>query len=204
MKKKIKLFSTIASLCLAVALMAFGVWAATEAGMKVGSTVTFHSANVNVKYTITVAYTNGKVTPADVVGATTEAAGLNTWEKEITKAAKADEAAEAANTFALGTYKFNSDLQVADQNVTTVVYTIKIENLGDHAVKVTAPETLPTNTEGNSIKVEVDTSKATVDLAAKTEEATAAYELKITYTLVDATKDSANQTFELAYTVVEA
>lgn len=42
MKKKIKLFSTIASLCLAVALMAFGVWAATAgAKFNVGSTVTF-------------------------------------------------------------------------------------------------------------------------------------------------------------------
>lgn len=43
MKKKIKLFSTIASLCLAVALMAFGVWAAVanDAKFKVNSTVSF-------------------------------------------------------------------------------------------------------------------------------------------------------------------
>lgn len=42
MKKKIKLFSTIASLCLAVALMAFGVWAATNnVNFKVNSTVSF-------------------------------------------------------------------------------------------------------------------------------------------------------------------
>lgn len=42
MKKKVKLFSTIASLCLAVALMAFGVWAAnTAADFHTASSVTF-------------------------------------------------------------------------------------------------------------------------------------------------------------------
>ncbi|MCI7003428.1 MAG: hypothetical protein MR904_03695 [Clostridia bacterium] len=42
MKKKVKLFSTIASLCLAVALMAFGVWAAAGAAkFATNSTVSF-------------------------------------------------------------------------------------------------------------------------------------------------------------------
>lgn len=41
MKKKIKLFSTIASLCLAVALMAFGVWAANNPTFTVNSNVSF-------------------------------------------------------------------------------------------------------------------------------------------------------------------
>lgn len=45
MKKKVKLFSTIASLCLAVALMAFGVWAAGAVTFKTTSKVTFEAAS---------------------------------------------------------------------------------------------------------------------------------------------------------------
>ena len=41
MKKRVKLLTTIASLCLAVALMAFGVYAASSATVAVTSTVTF-------------------------------------------------------------------------------------------------------------------------------------------------------------------
>lgn len=48
MKKRLKLFSTIASLCLAVALMAFGVWAATSVGFNVSNKVSF-TASANVK-----------------------------------------------------------------------------------------------------------------------------------------------------------
>ena len=41
MKRKFKLFATVASLCLSVALMAFGVYAATQASYRVTSTVSF-------------------------------------------------------------------------------------------------------------------------------------------------------------------
>lgn len=47
MKKKVKLFTTIASLCLAVALMAFGVYAATNATYKVSGSISFTSTNVD-------------------------------------------------------------------------------------------------------------------------------------------------------------
>lgn len=51
--KKFKLFTTIASLCLAVALMAFGVYAATSASIGVTSSITF-SADGQVGGTLTV------------------------------------------------------------------------------------------------------------------------------------------------------
>ena len=51
MKKNFKLFSTIASLCLAVALMAFGVWAATTASFGITSKVTFAATDVYVQFT---------------------------------------------------------------------------------------------------------------------------------------------------------
>ena len=46
MKKRVKLFTTIASLCLAVALMAFGVYAATSESLKINSSVSFESTTV--------------------------------------------------------------------------------------------------------------------------------------------------------------
>ena len=51
MKKKVKLITTIASLCLAVALMAFGVYAATSVTMRVTSTVKFTVNEVFVEVT---------------------------------------------------------------------------------------------------------------------------------------------------------
>ena len=52
MKKKVKLITTIASLGLALALMAFGVYAATSATFNVSTTVTFQ-ATQHVKVTVT-------------------------------------------------------------------------------------------------------------------------------------------------------
>ena len=46
MKKKVKLFTTIASLCLAVALMAFGVYAATKVTYNVSGTVKYEMKDV--------------------------------------------------------------------------------------------------------------------------------------------------------------
>lgn len=46
MKKKVKLFTTIASLCLAVSLMAFGVYAATSITAKVSGSISFTSTEI--------------------------------------------------------------------------------------------------------------------------------------------------------------
>ncbi len=61
MKKNFKLFSTIASLCLAVALMAFGVWAATTVNVGVTGSVQFTAEkNVKAKATFVSTATNIK------------------------------------------------------------------------------------------------------------------------------------------------
>lgn len=52
MKKKFKLFATIGSLCLAVAMMTIGVLAAAQANLTVSSNVTFEAANVNASYAV--------------------------------------------------------------------------------------------------------------------------------------------------------
>ena len=55
MKRKAKIITTIASLCLAVALLAFGVYAATTASLSVTSKVAFEAKDVNVTFTAKVA-----------------------------------------------------------------------------------------------------------------------------------------------------
>ena len=79
MKKRFKLITTIASLCLAVALMAFGVYAATNASFTVTSTINF-STSGDLVGTATVeaflAYDNeGTITKVDD---TADATGTST------------------------------------------------------------------------------------------------------------------------------
>lgn len=104
MKKKIKLFSTIASLCLAVALMAFGVWAAVanDAKFKVNSTVSFTAD--------TMVYGEFKIETKNVVNGAAEATAT-----ELDIERKIGEAADATKDWTLksgvsqtateGTYK---------------------------------------------------------------------------------------------------
>ena len=51
MKKRVKLLTTIASLCLAVALMAFGVYAASNPSVTISSNVSFQVSDVYVNIT---------------------------------------------------------------------------------------------------------------------------------------------------------
>jgi hypothetical protein len=54
MKKKIKIFTTIASLCLAVALMAFGVYAANSISFQATSNVTFVATEIDGSWNLKV------------------------------------------------------------------------------------------------------------------------------------------------------
>ena len=129
MKKKVKLFSTIASLCLAVALMAFGVWAATTASVGVTSSVTYTvSGQVNMKFSVKVEFTTGHVavehaeedtTVKHYASTTQDTKTINSWWVE-----QVPGEAKKTPTINLGDYKFNAD-SLKDE---TVVYTIKIEN----------------------------------------------------------------------------
>ena len=56
MKRKFKLFATIASLCLSVALMGFGVYAATQVTYNVTGTVTYNMVDVLVSANTTLEY----------------------------------------------------------------------------------------------------------------------------------------------------
>lgn len=141
MKKKVKLFSTIASLCLAVALMAFGVWAATTTvNFKTKSTVSFTAAtDVYGTFKATVAK-DGTVDAAgtiavkrvlDVTGATNkdwEVDEGNTVEGALDKVVKLGDVAPA------GAELPNQTVAKAGE---TIVYTYTFTNKSPYAVKYT-------------------------------------------------------------------
>lgn len=119
MKKKVKLFSTIASLCLAVALMAFGVWAATSSKYSVTSKVSFTSKDVMVTWNAKVVggkVTNNVTAPAVVVNATTNPG--------------AEHKAEPVN---LGAQEFDTTTTEG----LTITYTITCQNNGENVIRVT-------------------------------------------------------------------
>lgn len=80
MKRRIKVFSAIASLCLAVALMAFGVYAATQVNYKVSGTVTYEMNEVLVTVTTKIYAatdsTKGYTAVEDGIDATTALNGV--------------------------------------------------------------------------------------------------------------------------------
>ena len=59
MRRKFKLFATIASLCLSIALMSFGVYAATQVTYTVTGTVTYNMVDVLVSANTTLEYVSG-------------------------------------------------------------------------------------------------------------------------------------------------
>ena len=138
MKKKIKLFSTIASLCLAVALMAFGVWAATAtANFKTTSKVSFTAAvDVYGTFNATVAKNN-----------TVDAAGTIAVKREMDKTGDATNWVDAgstvegalANVVAVGAEATGAALPgqtVANAN-DTIVYAYTFTNKSPYAVTYT-------------------------------------------------------------------
>lgn len=167
MKRKVKLFTSIASLCLAVALMAFGVYAATSVTYNVTSSVTFASqAKVQFVGTLT----------GGVTGTETRSDNYSTT---------GDEAEDAAtHTWTVGEVKFGPS--AAEQEI---VYTITCKNLGKTAVDVLATGTVFGNA---NLDVEIEEGKegstATGDSlseSATTLQENEIYKLVITVSIVD-------------------
>lgn len=143
MKKKIKLFSTIASLCLAVALMAFGVWAATNNPLfKVNSNVSF-TASTDMFVSVSVSQKLAE-------------------EEEVVKTDKT-----YADGGSYGNYVYQEPTEMVFGAIAfttakkTLVYTITITNYTAKAATVTV--TLPTalNAAVGSPVTEVKTSLVT-------------------------------------------
>lgn len=139
MKKKIKLFTTIASLCLAVALMAFGVYAATQVTYNVNGNVQYTMSDVLVDVSTTIEMSNKKEAPSAFTATALEAHGTY--------------ATASAIDVSAGTYKtYNTTTNLADDTykdvtVTGVVYdfaassvyklTVTVVNHNDTGIKFT-------------------------------------------------------------------
>ncbi len=117
MKRKFKLFATVASLCLSVALMAFGVYAATKVTYTVSGSVSF-SANVNCTWEVTATYGDG-TTPVDTTGAT------------------ASHTFQATDTTTSAEWKPTNPMQFGSEtDHNKIIITVKCTNLGAQAITI--------------------------------------------------------------------
>ena len=163
MKKNFKLFSTIASLCLAVALMAFGVWAATSVSLGVTSKVSFTVSDVFVD--ITGKATLGGENVASAAFTATSYAGTVANDKLDNE------------TWAIGTIAFTSAKDV-------IVYTLGISNAAKSGqVKVTVTDFAPKAIAGTDATAKVVVAEAPeADLAGDAMTLAAGKKLTITVT----------------------
>ena len=154
MKKKVKLITTIASLGLALALMAFGVYAALTVNFRVTSQVSFTAApNVNVQFTAAVAKTGSATLGTEGV----ESKTYNTY----TDGGFDSQDAKTFETIAL---KDVTLVAAGD----TCTYTFTVANYSEFEVTVTITETdLPEGLKvGETDYVTVTENVATFDLPA--------------------------------------
>ncbi len=196
MKRKFRLFATVASLCLSVALMAFGVYAATEVTYTVTGSVTFTNVEVASTWT-TGAYKADGTTLWD--DKTSE--GGSTYYKTFATTAASDTNKNAS--FAIPTVAFSTT-----QN--KVIYKIKVANDGSQAFYVhieDAANKLVDVADQLSVSVRAGKTGAlaevTNDIAGLTTanvDAGTSYEWEITVTLDDFTKTLPETALSLVFT----
>ncbi len=190
MKRKFKLFATVASLCLSVALMAFGVYAATKVTYTVSGSVSF-LANVNCTWEVTATYGDGSeaaTTGSKTFAATDPEGSSDSWSPE-----------EAM--------QFGSE---TDHD--TIIITVKCTNLGAQAITIGLGDGLALPAETDLTVVYSDgtvghetASSYTTDYtatvgAADAEGNTDVYTFTMTMTLKDLTKGLSPVSFTLPFT----
>lgn len=152
--KKFKLISTIASLCLAVALMAFGVYAAKTINVSVTSNITF-STGANVKGTLTVKSYNIKDYTVNAESPTAPTIGDSEKVWEEFTASVNNAAGSAALKTGDGT---NSKVELTSDKL-YVVYAISFESSFDNKPTLKVDTT---GTNALSITTGSDTSETAV------------------------------------------
>ncbi len=196
MKRKFKLFATVASLCLSVALMAFGVYAASTVTYSVSGTVSFE-AQVACTWNVTVTY-----------GDKTTSATTKTEEERKLVANATD--ATASKDVALGPVSLGTDTTGVKNNI--VIYTITCKNEGKAAISISVDDadtdmaTLDTRwtvsvTEDYDLAGTEPTSRDAIsDVVGGDLAAGETYTLVITGTLSDFTQQLTTQNLSLAFT----
>lgn len=139
MKRKFKLLTSIASLCLAVALMAFGVYAATAPTLNVTGTVSFSASNVYA----TVTMQQGTAKDLDSITLNDVTVTNGVWTVETADAnANATANADANLTDTTPAYKYvitiKSDFSEGSQALVKGTFGDSIPSSSDTGVTVTA------------------------------------------------------------------
>ena len=156
MKKRVKLLTTIASLCLAVALMAFGVYAASNINVTVNSTISFTSSDIAGKWDV-------KVEGAGTLAETTVTDATNSTEPTV----EGDE--DVALTFS--------------RTQKTATYTITFTNTGTAVAAKTNLTVTLTDTTANkafSYEVKMDDADYAADNKVEVNNDTVVYVVTVT------------------------
>lgn len=136
MNKKFKLWATIASLCLAVCIMAVGVYAASSVSLTVTSNVTFNAQSVFVGY-------KGKVERATTGDFTSAEEVVEEHEDWVTNGSTTSTSAGTLTAWTPNEVTFEEGKQF-------IRYTITFQNNSGFNIKVTSSN-VPTTTEGVTI-----------------------------------------------------
>lgn len=164
MKRKFKLITSVASLCLAVALMAFGVYAATAPSVTVNGSVSFAASNVLASYKV-----------EEHAAATEIAEASYTVNKEGSFTTTTSDV-DGAVTATL------SELKLNDVNLTASYrFTIKSDFAADSAAKVVVKVTAPDEVNAGGITEHVEYSKTAA--ASGNYELAGGENLVVTYTI---------------------
>lgn len=162
MKRKFKLITSVASLCLAVALMAFGVYAAATPSVTVTGSVSFGATNVLASYKVE------QHAAAATLGAYTEKANGS-----FTTTTSDTDGAVAVTL---------DELKLDDVKVTASYrFTITSDFDATSAAKVVVKVTAPAEVDANGITEHVEYSKTAA--ASGNYELAGGEELVVTYTI---------------------
>lgn len=200
--KRTKLIGTIASVCLAVALVVFGVYASNIGSIGMSSTISYQaSGNLDVTILVTVEYSTETVAyngdnanttflvPDGELSPTGTYTTINAW--RVTQGLS-DEPINLTgdDVLNLGAYNFIA----GSPNNSTLKYTIKITNNGYYPIQLTRSNE-PTAITDKTITLQVESTGLSGDnhnqIAKKdaTTDTATSYVFTATYTLADNTKD---------------
>lgn len=196
MRRRFKLFATIASLCLAIGLMAFGVYAATTVTYTVNGSVTYTMTDVLVDIQSNLQYvTDRKQGNSDLSGDVTQLSALTyANDKQGTKWYSYDQATNIANTNTSGSETIECNFNTSSAyKLTFTINTIQ------SSVGVDVAASLTGIAEGANYQVTpaADYSNVTIATNGST---TLTYYIY----LLDPTQSIVNGTFNIALTMTQS
>ena len=197
--KKTKLVATIASVCLAIAVVVFGVYASNVGSVGMSSTISYQASdNIDVEILVTVEYsteyvncdlTNANTTYVD--DTLTPSQGYTTINAWRVSQGLSDEPLDLTgeNALNLGAYAFLPGVP----NGSTLKYTVTIINKGYYAVKVekTEPTAIADGVVTLAVTSEGLTGEESNQIAAKDAESgvESSYTFTAIYTLANNKQD---------------